>query len=222
MSDLRAIVAIGGTIASVAIIVGIFSLIQTTPTISETSTYGIYGHVTIKILNSDGTIKAYVQTDNAALDQFKNCALDLNVGSSLAFSTCATINQMVIGDTGDSLIPLNDDALAMSNEYTATSFRTPVLVSGSSATSTSTDDSASITLRVSVSTTNEFIISATDVNGSADPSCGDTDGDAVNECDIDEVGLKDSSGTFYARTSFNPSEVTAGDIVEMDYTITVG
>jgi len=220
MSDKRAILAIGGSITTVVMIIGIFSLVPTVA-LSSTSVQGIYGHATLTLYSgADGSVKAYIQTDNAALDQLKNCTLDVQVvGSNLAATACAPIDRMVIGD-GGLLIPGNDDALSMGNEYTNTGpCINPPITAATPAVAMGLGDTASITLNCNQANMNQFVISNVDILASP-VVCPDTDMDGLLECPISEVGLK-AGGTIYARTVFAGQPAEAGDFGDFTYTLQV-
>jgi len=223
MSDKRAIVAIGGSITAVVMIMGIFSLLPTVIAVSETTPYAMYGHATLRILDSDGNIKAYIQTDNAPLDLLKNCTIDHNFATTLAGAagTCKVIVDMAIGDDAGGAPPFDDNALALTNEYTTTGKCTAVIGASTAAITAVTNDLAKVTLRCNVANGNEFTIAANDVNTSTAISCTLVVATGNDECDISEVGIFDATGAIYARSSFGPSTVTAGDKVEMDYETTV-
>jgi len=243
--------AIGSTLTAVVMIFGIFSLLPTAIVAAETTSYGVFGHATINILDKDGNMKSYIQTDNIPLDHLKNCSIDNGFGTVLAAinvpavgpvpGPCNIINRMAIGDSGGAFIALTDNVSVMSNEYTNTGRCTTIAVAATAATVVAqptqaatggvTGEPAAVTLRCSnvAGFGNNFVVALADVGLTAGvpvgsgAACVDVNGDTIKECPLSEVAIFDSvgAGTMYARSTFGPNTVTAGDIVNMDYQVTI-
>ena len=209
-------ITIGCTLVAVTMFIGIIGIIRDT-TIPATSTLGIYGHYTIQISDSDGNIMSYIQTDNAPTHLFKDCLFDSYFGTTIAGAgTCAISSgaaTLIVGDGGDTLA-FDDTNTVLGNYYSNSGAGTALITATNSS---STNETAVAWDNVA----DPITITQTDLNGSADASCGDPDSDGATECSLDEVGLLDTDGDLISRASFSDTLVNNGDTVDITLTITL-
>ncbi len=72
MGKQRAIIFLGTAIASLALVLGMITVLPTTTDLQATSSgVSLSGHFTMTVANPDGTIVHYAQMDNFATDLFK-------------------------------------------------------------------------------------------------------------------------------------------------------
>jgi len=209
--------AIGGSIVAFVMVIGMITIVADTTT-PVASTMGIYGHYIIQISDSDGNIKAYVQTDNAPTVHFKDCLFDGFFGTTISgLNTCGITSggaTMQVGDGGD-VLAIDDTNTGLGNYYSASGTGVATRDGGSSAAGPGE------TNIVWDNTASPITIVQTDLTGSNDLSCGDPDGDGAQECSLDEVGLFDDDGDMVSRAGFDDTLVNNGDTVDITLTITL-
>jgi len=231
MGRLGITLAIGGSIVAITLVIGMIALYADITSTSATAAVNVYGHYTVKIMDPNGNIKSYIQTDNAVTHQLKNCMFDAFMGSSLG-TTCGVTaggsgpTFFRIGDNGDQ--GTGDDSANVNNPYSDTGFadRTGAVASATGGG----DPEASVTWD---NTGDVIVIIQTDLDtggtgnafgGLTNGACVDVDADTLIDCHLDEVGWFDDAGTMLSHTFFAPSagsKVSAGDQVDMTLTITL-
>ena len=229
MGRLGITLAIGGSIVAITLVIGMFTLYADTISTSTTAAVNVQGHYTIKIMDPNGNIKSYLQSDNAVTHQLKNCMFDAFMGSSIG-TTCGVTTGgptfFRIGDNGDQ--GTSDASANVNNPYSDTG-----VVSRIGAVASATgggDPEASVTWD---NTGDVIVIIQTDLDtagvgnafgGLTNAACVDVDADTLIDCHLDEVGWFDDAGTMLSHTFFAPttgSKVSAGDQVDMTLTITL-
>lgn len=215
--------AIGGSIATVVMVIGMITLVAgTATTATTTSAFGITGHYTLKVMDSDGNMKAYIQTHNAPTHIFKDCLFEayFTTMPSITAATCdISTATLQVGDAGDQLAPSDSDTV-LQNFYDVSGAGTALVTSESSSATTET----TVTWD---NTGNVITISQTDLNDSAFGSS--TDGVCIDEsasdgnkdCFLDETGLFDADGDLISRATFAKTEVSVGDQVDITLVITL-
>jgi len=211
--------AIGGSIAAVLMVIGMITLVADTAT-PTASTLNLQGHYSIKIMDPDGNIKAYIQTTNAPTHHFKNCLLDGFFGTSLAAGTCAIGSAtMQIGDSGDQGV--DDTSTALNHPYTnsgsgAATRTAQQLSDGANEASVTFDNSGD---PITIIQADLDDTGPPDTGGSADTACIDEGTDGNVDCFLDEVGLFDGDGDLLSHATFGKTEVSVGDQVDVSLLI---
>jgi len=230
MGKLGITLAIGGSIIAFTLVIGMFALVADTLT-PTVSTMSLYGHYTVRIMDPDGNLKAYIQTDNAPTHLFKHCMFDTFMGSTLnteeaAGKSCGITSGIAtfqIGDAGDGTS--SDADLALLNPYADTGIAdlTDQTVSLSATEATVTWDNVNDPITI--------LQSDLETAGVGNPTGSEFDGVCVDEdvpvdglvdCFLDEVGLFDDDGELISHATFAPtllSKVSAGDLVDMTLTL---
>lgn len=222
--------AIGGSIIAITLVIGVITLVAGTAS-TTTSSMELLGHYTIRIMDSDGNIKAYIQADNAPTHLFKHCMFDAFMGSTLntaegAGKTCgiSTGNGLFrVGDAGETA-PTDAD-LALTNAYsdTGAADRTGQTVSLGGTEATVTWDNVNDPI-VIIQTDLDTAGTGNPTGSIADGVCVDENTDTLIDCFLDEVGLFDDNDELISHAAFTPtinSRVSAGDLVDMTLTITL-
>ena len=217
------------SIAAVIMVIGMFALYADITSTSTTAAVNVYGHYTVKIMDPNGNIKSYIQTDNAVTHQLKNCMFDSFMGSSLGAACGVTSGGPTffrIGDNGDQ--GTSEASANVNNPYSDTG-----LVSRTGATASITgggDPEADVTWD---NTGDVIVIIQTDLEtatvgnangGLTNGPCVDVDADTLIDCHLDEVGWFDDGGVMLSHATFTPgagTKVSAGDQVDMTLTITL-
>ena len=214
--------AIGGSIATVVMVIGMITLVAgTATTATTTSAFGLTGHYTLQVMDPDGNIKAYIQTHNAPTHIFKDCLFEayFTTMPSITAATCSIATATLqVGDAGDQLAPSDADA-GLQFFYTASGAGTALATAGTSSTTSETtvtwDNKASV-----------ITISQTDLDdsmfGSAgNAACTNTSGGGGVDCFLDETGLFDADNDLISRATFAQTEVSVGDQVDITLVITL-
>ena len=217
MGKVGPLFAIGGSIAAVIMVIGMITLVADTAT-PATSTMGLHGHYTVTITDSEGNLKAIIQTDNAPTHLFKDCLFEAYFGSAHTAGTCSIATATIqVGDRGE-LAPSDADTV-LGNPYTASGTGVAVQFNPTSSASTET--------RLTYNNTASVItISQTDLDNSNFGSIGNTaciqvSGGSGVDCFIDEVGLFDADSDLISHAAFAQTEVSVGDQVDVALTITL-
>lgn len=219
--------AIGGSIAAVIMVIGIFSLATDTISTSTTASMSLVGHYDVTVYDSDGNVKAYIQTDNALTDELRNCLWDNYFLTTLAAGACV-IGTPEIG-VGDGLFPTVPNAASggLVNEYTSSGRGTAVLQASTASAGANTP---SVVWSNQVGDGGTAItISQTDLSAStsgrqsatADTACVDEGTDGLDDCEIDEVALFDGSGAMLSHATLAKTLVSTGDTVGVRLTISI-
>jgi len=233
MGKLGITLAISGSIVALTLVIGMFALGAATTT-AATSTMGIYGHYTVKVMDSDGNLKAYIQTDNSLTHFFRDCLFDNYFGTTLQIppADCTFgIPAIRIGDGLDPLavLPINpaptSNDLDLFNPYTFSGDGLAVQTAqqGSAAGGTS------VTFSNEAPGGTPITINQADLSGSAtggvatDGACTDVDvpADGAVDCEIDEVGLLDFNGVLLSHAPLVKTLVSVGDTVDVALTISL-
>ena len=214
--------AIGGSIATLVMVIGMITLVAgTATTATTTSAFGLTGHYTLEITDPDGNIKAYIQTHNAPTHIFKDCLFEayFTTMPSITAATCViTTATLQVGDAGDQLAPSDSDTI-LQFFYTASGAGAALATAGTSSSTTETtvtwDNKASV-----------ITISQTDLDNSSfgsgtEGTCADISGGPGVDCFIDETGLFDADNDLISRATFTPTEVSVGDQVDITLVITL-
>ena len=217
--------AIGGSIAAVIMVIGMITIVADTAT-PATSTLGLQGIYTIKIMDPDGNIKAYIQTTNAPTHHFKNCLIDGFFGTTLSgANTCViTTATIEIGDAGDQ--GPDDSRTGLFQPYTNSGSGTALGNGGVASATGGGDPEASITFTNAADpiTIQQADLDATtpfNTGGSADTACIDEGTDTFVDCFLDEVGLFDADGDMVSHATFTKTQVSVGDQVDVSLLITL-
>ena len=89
MSDKRATYVIGTVAISLALVLGLVVAIPATSTVSMSSSpLAMMGHAEVVLKDTDGTIKAYQQTDNVVVTHGQDCSADALFGVITAADMC--------------------------------------------------------------------------------------------------------------------------------------
>jgi len=211
--------AIGGSIAAVVMVIGMITLVAGTATTATTaSEMGLYGHYTLKVMDPDGNIKAYIQTHNAPTHLLKDCLFDGYFITTVAAFACSISSATLqVGDAGETA-PTDGDTV-LGNPYTNSG-------SGVAAQTASTSSVASETTVTYDNTASVITISQTDLDSSttgsaADTACADISGGSGVDCFLDETGLFDANGRLLSHATFGQTEVSVGDQVDITLIITL-
>ena len=213
MSDMRAKIALSSVIATIVMVVGLFSFapitsgIQADSVSSTGSAMALVGHFTLTISDPDGFVKYYGQFDNAVLENTKECMMDTITATTRGVN-CADVTKIVLG--GDSTGGFNENT-GMVDEYTNTNAnranfvenRDPVGINNAGA------DFAE-----------DFTFDILDTPANNAGCVADTDGDGLQECDIKEVGIQTAAGDTVARAG--PTVVPTaepGDTINATYDV---
>jgi len=228
MSDLRAIFAVSGSIIAVAMAITAFS-ISSIP-VDTSSFMAITGHATLTISDPDGNVKYYGQSDNAILDNTKNCFLDTLNGGAIGNNCGAGITDIDIGQDHLTVATDNDGGLVLNTPYPATN-AAATLANNPTIVNTYATAAAGDVVSIAVSRTtaagNNYVFLNADsgIGTCADDSApGPGDADTAAECIIGEVILRDAgSGRIYAHATFGGTQFAeAGDLIQATHTINIG
>lgn len=233
MGNLGITLAIGGTIVAMTLVIGMFAL-NTATTTAATSTMGILGHYTIKVMDSDGNMKAYVQTDNALTFLYRDCLLDSYLGSVLQTPPACTIGSPTIhiGDGLNGDAPTSADG-GLVNDYGVapnTSGTGAALINAAANVNAATGVAAAVELNnvaAAITITQRDLDASPNGGPGADPTngtCTDIDGsaDTLVDCAIDEVGLFDGGGNLLSHAAISPKVlVRSGDTVDVALTLSI-
>jgi len=116
MSDKRVIITITTSVAAIALVFGLMVGISATPTniTTQSTPLSIMGHFAVTIADSDGNIKAYIQTDNVNSDIVSDCiAADLFAPTVTVDPGCGIFTRIGIGFD---VTPELDDNVALALE----------------------------------------------------------------------------------------------------------
>jgi len=229
MGKLGITLTVGGSIAAVIMVIGMFALYADITSTSATAAVNVYGHYTIKIMDPNGNIKSYIQTENAPTHQLKNCMFDSFMGSSIGASCGVTSGGPTffrIGDAGDQGV--GDDSTNVNQVYADTGLatRTNAIASatggGDPEAQVIWDNTGDV---ITIVQADLETAAVGNPNGSiADGVCVDENTDGLIDCFLDEVGWFDDGGVMLSHATFTPgagTRVSAGDQVDMTLTITL-
>lgn len=214
MSDKRVKFALSGTLATIVMVVGLFSFapivsgVQSDFVSPDSSALGVFGHATITVLDTDGFVKSYAQTDNAVVENTKECMIDV-FSTTAAQGTCGTASSLQLGS--DASVP-TETSTGLGQAYAGTN----------------TNESGFAETRAAFGTEStlfesSFVFSAADTVATNGLGCiADTNTNGLPECNINEVILLAGAIVIaHAAVSNGPVTAEAGDTVEVDYTISV-
>jgi len=213
--------AIGGSIAAVIMVIGMITLAADTAT-PTTSTLGLHGHYSITITDSEGNLKAYLQTDNEPTHLLKDCLFDGYFGTTVAQATCSiTTAEIAVGDAGE-IAPIDTDT-DLGNRYTNSGNGTAVIGTGGDVPTSSSSTETTVTYEntASVITISQTDLDASPTGSNADGTCIQVSGGSGVDCFLDEVGLFDAAGLLLSHATFTKTEVSVGDQVDVKLKITL-
>ena len=186
--------------------VGVFSATNTAEA-SQEDVPGMMGHITLTQYDSEGNIKAYVQTDNAVTDSGRNCLSEnaFNIADETCGSGLFTFIGLGLGtvaQTNNVQTPLGTGCV-----------RSNAADGGSGDVATSTDNGTTETITMTVIFGGETATGA----GIADAAC---DGVAITE-----AGLFNNVGAgldeMFAHQSFTAITLLTADTLEVEWVITI-
>ncbi len=206
---------ISGLIVSIVMVVGLFSFtpivsgIQTDSVSPNSSVMGLVGHAIIVVTGPDGYVKGYAQTDNAVLEDTKECMMDTISGSTLG-TGCGDATTIQIG--GDDTTAPDEDSSGLVEPYVDTN----LTESGFAESRDSVGDP-----NAGSEWSSSFTFDVDDDDTSNPTGCiPDSDSDGLDECDINEVTLENGSGEIaHAFVSGTPPTAEAGDTIDVTYLI---
>jgi len=214
--------AIGGSIAAVIMVIGMVTIVADTATPATTS-LGIQGHYFIKIMDSDGNIKAYIQTQNEPTHLLKDCIQDSFWGTSVAATNCGiTSMELAVGDGGETA-PTDADT-DLGNRYDVSGNGTALIGTGADAPTGSAAGQTTVTWQNSadpITITQQDLDDSTTGNAGDDGACIQISGGSGVDCLLDETGLYNSSGALLSHATFGQVEVSVGDQVDIELLITL-
>jgi len=213
--------ALGGSIAAVVMVIGMITLVAgTATTATTTSAMDLYGHYTLKVMDPDGNIKAYIQTNNAPTHIFKDCLFEayFTTMPSITAATCSIATATLqIGDGGETA-PLDSDTV-LASPYTNSGSGT-ALVTGQTS-SVASDTTVTWDNTASVITISQTDLDASTTGSVGNTACVDTGADGNVDCFLDETGLFDTDGDLISHAAFAQTEVSVGDQVDITLVITL-
>lgn len=226
MSDMRAIIAIGVSITSLVMVFGIFSLIPNDYSTMSTDRIpmSVFGHMELTVIDPDGFIKAYIQTDNKSMDNVKECMMNnAFAGNNIGNVLCGEVDQMAIGDG----VANDDDGQNTLDREFINTGRSVIGTNGTLVLTHPAGDNSIVKAIFDADDTKtapsaSFVIAVADTTGNQGTCNTDNDSDGLAECQIQEVGLFDSGNNkMLFRSVFTAADVEAGDKVQMRYTVTL-
>ena len=209
---MRAKIALSSVIATIVMVVGLFSFAPITSAIQADSepstgtTMGLVGHFTLTITDPDGLVKYYGQFDNAVLENTKECMMDVITVTTRGVS-CADVTKIVLGG-GVGAFNENTD---MQDLYTNTN--------GNNANFVENRDAVGISA-AGADFAEDFTFSILDTVANNVGCAPDSDGDGLEECQIIEVGIQTAASDTVARagpTTIPTAE--AGDTINATYDV---
>ena len=223
-------IAIGGSIAAVIMVIGMFALYADITSTSATAAVNVQGYYTIKIMDANGNIKSYIQTENAPTHQLKNCMFDSFMGSSIGASCGVTSGGPTffrIGDAGDQGV--SDASSNVNQVYADTGLATRT---NAIASATGGGDPEAQVIWDNTGDVIVIVQADLETTGTGNPNGSLTNGvcadvaplDGLIDCYLDEVGWFDDGGVMLSHATFTPGAgtlVRAGDQVDMTLTITL-
>lgn len=210
--------AIGGSIVAVIMVIGMITLVADTAT-PTTSSMNLHGFYTITITDSEGNIKAIVQTDNEPTHLLKDCMIDSFFGSNVATQSCSiTSLELAVGDGGE-VAPTDDDT-DLGNRYDVSGNGTALLAASTTSTATEATVTYDNTLSV-ITITQQDLDDSTTGNGTDTAACVDESGGSGVDCFLDETGLYNAAGALLSHATFGQVEVSVGDQVDITLVITL-
>lgn len=215
MSDMRAKIAISSTIATIAVVVGMFSFapivsgIQADYGYPTSSSMGLVGHLTLVITDPDGNVKYYGQTDNAVFENTKECMIDL-ISATTQGTDCTDAANILLG--GKAAPAFNEDT-GMQESYANTNTNPTVAFAETRV--------VTATANAGTAFSQSFGFSILETLATNPVGCvADSDGDGLVECTISEVGLETAGNTLIARAGPTVAPTAeAGDTIAATYTI---
>lgn len=213
MSDMRAKIALSSVIATIVMVIGLFSFAPITSAIqadsvpSTGSTMGLVGHFTLTISDPDGFVKYYGQFDNAVIENTKECMMDV-ITVAVNGVNCADVTKIVLG--GSNAGGFNENT-GMQALYTNTN--------GNNANFVENRDAVGISA-AGADFAEDFTFSILDTVANNVGCAPDSDGDGLEECQIIEVGIQTAASDTVARagpTTIPTAE--AGDTINATYDV---
>ena len=205
---------------------GIFGVTITKADQTNVSTAGlITGHVTTTLLDSDGNVKAYRQSDNLIVNQGENCALKLlfqAVPAATGTSVCTGANTegfhyIEIGNvsasqSGTPASPLSTDYRLYGSHNATTAGNNPGLVRKVATTQTWTNSTSATSSGAA-----QVILAATFTNSGSSSK-------TVNESGIfnSTMGTNGNTDAMFARQVFSTITMAPSDSLTVQWTINVG
>jgi len=209
---MRAKIAFSSVIATIVMVVGLFSFAPITSAIqadsvpSTGSTMGLVGHFTLTISDPDGFVKYYGQFDNAVLENTKECMMDVITVTTRGVS-CADVTKIVLGG-GVGAFNENTD---MQDLYTNTN--------GNNVNFAENRDIVGAN-NAGANFAEDFTFDILDTPANNVGCIADTDGDGLQECNITEVGIQTAASNTVARAG--PTAVPTaepGDTINATYDV---
>lgn len=186
------------------------------------SPMGMYGHLTLIARDADGTILRYIQSDNTIVNVGENCVAELlfdvdTTGTNgCDDSSGATTGGFGATPDGFTFIAVGDNA---------TGIASPTLQSEETAIGLTLENTTSTMVRKDVTTPG-----ITQSSGTSSSAVVVLSADFTSEggtSDVDESGLFDDVTTggdenMFARQTFSNVRLSAGDVLTVEWTITIG
>lgn len=203
MSDMRAKYVVLSSVAFAFGIIGALMFAPAFSTVSATqlndSIPWVIGHIEFTVVDADGNLKHYQQTDNVVTDKGLECAIRNLFGTSTTTGTAKCTSPNTAGTFNN--IALGDDG-------------TTALVGDTGLAGTEVARKVADTQNWTVATEKLTLV----LSCVADTDCGLIDGETVAE-----TGLFDSetagAGNMLARQGLNSVTVTTGDTVTITWNI---
>jgi len=224
MSDTRAKIALSGIIATIVMVVGLFSFapivtgIQADSVSTTGSSMGITGHFTLVITDPDGFVKYYGQFDNAVQENTKECMIDV-ISTVAQGVDCTAAAAIVLGGSNAGGFAQN---IGMAEPFVNTNGNSVVpfaetLVAGLRGNIAGAADNA-------VAVFSQTFTFGTDNFGTNPIGCvvDGIDADNLDECTVREIGLQTAGATLIARAGPTVAVpiAEAGDRIAATYTVT--
>jgi hypothetical protein len=205
---------------------GIFGLTITKADQASLGTTGLFtGHVTTTLVDSEGNIKEYRQSDNLIVNQGENCALKLLFQTSTGAagsSVCAGANTqgfkfIEIGNvsatqSGTPVSPLSTDVRLYGSHNNTVTGNNPGLTRKEATTVTWTNSTSSTSTGAA-----QVVLAATFTNSG-------TSSKSVNESGLfnSTMGTNGNTDAMFARQVFSTITMAPSDSLTVQWTINVG